>query len=336
MFKVIKLVSLFVLSNMCVQSRAMILKSLMQSDKLKKIIFPHSNLAAAINIENKVEVESYKPPHEKQHKNFYELLHNQVWSTESKKYIKQFEEEYQLLMSEYYQLMGITKEEFEKEKAANYQKYLSILKNESFKELPGPMYDRINLLLDFLGFEKNKIKVLMNENIMSAESSQNSIYISIGSCSQKTSNEFDAIVLHEIMHIIHDDAFVSTLMRWLYSKRLNQDKNISKMGKVLPGLAWYIPLPGISNIGTKLPNLTWYYIPFRIKWNHCKEKRADILSALTHPEYALIQNAYYKKKIEEYGDRSFTTHPKKSTRAAYFQQLYQEMQEAIETSETQK
>jgi len=321
MKKISTLLSLLILGNLTLQSHAMVKNKLRIAEESKIIA---SSVLVESDIANRIE--SYIPLYEAQRKKYYEMLCNTQWGSVAKQYIEQFAREEKELIDDFCRLMEITEQQFEQCKTDWRQDYL--LARDSYVEkkdiISGSWIDaRINHILNYLGFESGKIKIIQDNGLGKADMSaaENFIGIKVQSYNALTWQEFDAIALHEIVHILHEDVYFRYIQRvifeWALSRKENED---------------------LKN------NLEKIYKNFHIRRNHFTERRADTLAGLVSPLYALAlaQNLEHDGYITLQNFKKLTgvrwasgidepneTHPKFSTRAAYLQKLYTEMKEAI-------
>lgn len=241
----------------------------------------------------------YKAPWQDARDNYYKLLLSKPWGAVSKKYIEFFKQRENELLQDFFKLAGITEQEFEASKMERNEEYLELLMRSSAHILNDNYALRIKQAFDLIGIDKSKVKIIIDENIQTMAANEYHLSICPDGMSEYINVfEFDASVFHEIMHMLHSDAFISWVMaRW----------------SAKAGYSSFIP-----------------------KWNHFTERRADILAGLLHPEYAFGSYRQFERSLPltlkifprlRIGspEAIYDSHPKDSVRVAYLRALHKEM-----------
>lgn len=279
--------------------------------------------------------------YEEQRHDYYESLLAKPWAAVAQKYIEQLAAEEAELMKEFFELTGISQKEFDAlavrtvfilEKQTKEKVEEVLKKNEGYQESVLDGYKkRVSDLLAQLGL--HHIKIVVNVS-MHCSSVYSGIY-QIGidhikhddklnkskhahcMATRSDSTGWDLDILHEIMHVLHNDSLIQGCM--ICWKLKNERISLSKEH------------------------------PFILKYSRFCEKRADILAGLSGPSVTVgIRAGYGEKSPPVRANESMlnkairttrekrklenSTHPKNDDRIDYLNQLHQEMLEAIEKS----
>lgn len=178
--------------------------------------------------------------------NYYRYLESRPWGAVAKRYIEELRTEETAILKEFFELANITKQEFKQ-----YKKDMKaeLLDYESRDNAKKPLIDvkhlaHIKSLLYPAGLNAPKLEVRRCKSEFDAEAGINTMWLNL---KRKESEHFT--VFHEMMHIIHQDHYISCVIDSLQSRCKKYD-----------------------------------YL--RLKLNHFRERRADILAMLSNPEFA--------------------------------------------------
>ncbi len=261
----------------------------------------------------------YNSPWHKQRENFRERLLSTSWNDVSREFIDALDEQSQKLDEEFFKLAAITADMYAVFKITfdNLQIIEKREKQDAIKcSLPPEFYaNRIKGWLQTMMFDASDLTILKSEDMQSPMAAcRRQLYINPKFFKDfKNITQFDASLIHELAHILQDDA--STLMVQLI----------------------------LLDIGCKDKSLAHAYFNKRRLF---AEKRADILAGLVHPDFALalselmhgLANPVWQEKVLAFAatgkrvnfDNSGREHPKHSERSIYMKELHEKMLAAVE------
>jgi len=252
--------------------------------------------------------ERYKPPFESERKKFYKQLKEKPWGSVSQKYIQHFQKENRQMMHDLCALApGMTPINWHTRKfyAKGYYEQEENLMIENWKfsdeKIPQLLKDKITMLIRKMNIDPKEIKVFHTNKSLGV--TQSILLIDECLCQgvkRDINNDIiDALILHEMQHILHDDSFLEGCVSSLYdlNKKMINKKN-------------------------------WF--SFKKKLSHMKEKRADIFAGLVDLKCPSALSSFLQHNGSTSKDS--LTHPAHSVRVAYLNKLHREMLEAIKNN----
>lgn len=249
-----------------------------------------------------LKTELYLNPLQKEKTAFYRQLMSLPWSPVAQKYIEKLNAEEEALMQEFFNMCNITQEKWQfilKGIVALYNEASQKLIAQS-KESSKELSRRVKLVMNSIHLADDRIKILSDDTAFQMQTTQQSIQLNEKRCLKMKNAEFDASVLHELMHILHDEGFQYTFIRFFASK---------------------------LQVNHKLFN------SFSLRFKNFAERRADMLAALVDPTHAIalagsFQLSYTAEWFARAMDSTEDEHPYCYQRKAYLNKLHQEMIEA--------
>lgn len=261
----------------------------------------------------------YVSSHEESRQKFYELLKTKRWyKAVTEKYITQLAAEEDELMQEYLKITGLTKEELDFYRVTAYPYYMQTRCEEIARmkanaaPLPKELLKKAQTMLKMFFIDANKISIIRNPQY-TVNCAACGISLQFGSsyccpydfkeksnnCGFKFSDEaLEATLLHEIQHIMHDDAYEHTTLNWcLHNQHRNYDKKA--------------------------------YAKFLETYSKFKERRADIMTGLTDITYCNRSiKCFEELQINDPGENILnSTHESHPVRMTYMRKLLKEMQD---------
>jgi len=257
----------------------------------------------------------YRAPHADAKTKFYNYLKGKRWAHVVAKYMEQQKNQERALMQEFFKLVDIDACGLQQCKNCFYEHYV-VCEQEECSCITTQAKNEISqkdtaLIFDFLhkqNIDIPTLKIVATTEKGLAVAKQSYVYIDDAAMLDADHNSISpliqAILLHEMQHIMHDDNFNIFVMERILEKWALQD--------------W----------------ATDDCCPQRIKqakdllsrFDKFREQRADILAGLVDPVYARVSADCYKRMVDKgLGDVEVGTHPTNATRYAYLDNLYKEM-----------
>jgi hypothetical protein len=288
------------------------------------------NIDDSFQCQEKEEIYQYINSREEQKKKYYAYIMAQPWGAAAKTYIEKFEAQEQMLFDELFAICEITRSDWQKFISSKefgfwlYEATQSLKNQTCLNGNCNEVSKEIRLKFQEF-FKKFDIRLSTIELIQSIKddfvmkSTRDHIYVKRKYDKQyvKAINEnirvhnkylVEHVMLHEIVHLIHDDMYVHYCLMLL----LNQTPAIKVDKKIKDD--------------------------FMMKYMHFREMRADILAALSDKKYAqecakeLNWDTSWLNYIISAGDvpSDFVDpeHPTRSTQKMYMNKLVKDMNEA--------